>query len=167
MNIPSTLSLYLQGFTPPLGSESCLDCLDVCIWVQPGLHREGVWHWVQHLLHRLCTLPGKRYLLFLLEALEDTSWPYDTCAHYGTYQPGALVRDKVLQVPSNIVLIRLGPRVWLPIIIVSWGVVATLFAGLKSATDFYVLRLLLGVAESGSFPGACCAVAFLTPALPK
>ena len=58
-----------------------------------------------------------------------------------------------MQVPSNIVLIRLGPRVWLPIIIVAWGVVATLFAGLKSATDFYVLRFLLGVAESGSFPG--------------
>ena len=55
--------------------------------------------------------------------------------------------------PSNIVLIRLGPRVWLPIIIVAWGVVATLFAGLKSATDFYVLCFLLGVAESGSFPG--------------
>lgn len=53
------------------------------------------------------------------------------------------------QVPSNMVLIRVGPRVWLPIIIVSWGVVATLFAGLKSSTDFYVLRLLLGVAESG------------------
>ena len=70
------------------------------------------------------------------------------------YTPaGTLVRDEVMQVPSNIVLIRLGPRVWLPIIIVSWGVVATLFAGLKSATDFYVLRLLLGVAESGSFPG--------------
>ena len=47
------------------------------------------------------------------------------------------------------VLIRLGPRVWLPIIIVSWGVIATLFAGLKSATDFYTLRLLLGVAEAG------------------
>ncbi|CAL5219790.1 g1695 [Coccomyxa viridis] len=59
----------------------------------------------------------------------------------------------LFQVPSNIVMIRLGPRVWLPIIIVAWGVVATLFAGLKSATDFYVLRLLLGVAESGSFPG--------------
>ena len=59
-----------------------------------------------------------------------------------------------MQVPSNMVLVRLGPRTWLPIIIVSWGVVATLFAGLKSATDFYVLRLLLGVAESGSFPGA-------------
>lgn len=58
-----------------------------------------------------------------------------------------------MQVPSNMVLIRLGPRTWLPIIIVSWGVVATLFAGLKSATDFYILRLLLGVAESGSFPG--------------
>ena len=64
------------------------------------------------------------------------------------------IRDMAMQVPSNMVLIRLGPRVWLPIIIVAWGVVATLFAGLKSATDFYVLRLLLGVAESGSFPGA-------------
>ena len=55
------------------------------------------------------------------------------------------------------VLIRLGPRVWLPIIIVSWGVIATLFAGIKSATDFYALRLLLGVAEAGR---ACLEIAF-------
>lgn len=77
----------------------------------------------------------------------------DTSNH-GSLPVGICVREVVMQVPSNLVLIRLGPRVWLPIIIVAWGVVATLFAGLKSATDFYVLRLLLGVAESGSFPGA-------------
>ncbi len=79
--------------------------------------------------------------------------------------PETFVRVEVSQVPSNIVMIRLGPRVWLPIIIVAWGVVATLFAGLKSATDFYVLRLLLGVAESGSFPGTVSHLLF--PSLPS
>ena len=64
------------------------------------------------------------------------------------------------------VLIHMGPKFWLPIIIVSWGVVATLFAGLKSATDFYVLRLLLGVAESGSFPGAPSGIPLTTASAP-
>ena len=58
-----------------------------------------------------------------------------------------------LQVPSNWVLVKLGAPFWLSILIVSWGVVATMFAGLNSIPQFYALRLLLGVAESGTFPG--------------
>lgn len=58
-----------------------------------------------------------------------------------------------MQVPSNMILVRLGARVWLSVIVISWGFVATLFAGLKTANEFYVLRFLLGVAECGAFPG--------------
>lgn len=57
------------------------------------------------------------------------------------------------EIPSNLVLYRVGARVWLARIMISWGLVsmATVFAvGVRS---FYVLRLLLGAAEAGFFPG--------------
>ena len=62
--------------------------------------------------------------------------------------------------PSNLILMKVGAPLWLSIIIVSWGVTATAFAGLNGPTSFYVLRLLLGCTEAGTFPGVghrrCC-----------
>lgn len=58
-----------------------------------------------------------------------------------------------MQVPSNMILVRVGAPIWLSVIVISWGFVATLFAGLKTANEFYILRFLLGVAECGTFPG--------------
>ena len=54
------------------------------------------------------------------------------------------------------VLVRVGAPAWLGAIVVSWGVVATMFAGLRGVTDFYLLRFLLGVTECGTFPGMWC-----------
>jgi ACS family tartrate transporter-like MFS transporter len=51
------------------------------------------------------------------------------------------------------ILVRVGAPIWLSVIVISWGFVATLFAGLKTANEFYILRFLLGVAECGTFPG--------------
>lgn len=50
-------------------------------------------------------------------------------------------------------LVKFGAPKWLSIIIISWGVVAVAFASLRSVFQFYALRLLLGVTESGTFPG--------------
>ncbi len=55
------------------------------------------------------------------------------------------------------VLVRVGAPLWLGVIVVSWGIVATSFAGLRSVSDFYLLRFLLGVTECGTFPGMWCA----------
>lgn len=57
------------------------------------------------------------------------------------------------EIPSNLLLYRIGARRWLARIMISWGVVsmATIFA--RTAHEFYVLRFLLGVAEAGFFPG--------------
>jgi MFS family permease len=60
----------------------------------------------------------------------------------------------VLQVPSNLILLRLGAPTWLGLTIVAWGVVAASFATLRSTAQFYILRFLLGIAECGAFPGA-------------
>lgn len=59
----------------------------------------------------------------------------------------------LFEVPSNVLLGKYGARVWIARILVSWGVVATLSAFVQNATQLYVLRFLLGVAEAGFFPG--------------
>ncbi|MDQ4093309.1 MAG: MFS transporter [Actinomycetota bacterium] len=57
------------------------------------------------------------------------------------------------EVPSNIMLHRVGARVWIARIMVSWGLVSSATAFIQGEASFYVVRVLLGVAEAGFFPG--------------
>lgn len=59
----------------------------------------------------------------------------------------------LFEVPSNLFLQRLGARVWLTRIMISWGLVTVLMAFTNNETTFYVLRFLLGAMEAGFFPG--------------
>ena len=59
----------------------------------------------------------------------------------------------LFEVPSNIILHRVGARVWIARIMVTWGLVASATAFIQGQISFYVVRVLLGVAEAGFFPG--------------
>jgi MFS family permease len=59
----------------------------------------------------------------------------------------------LLEVPSNLVMHRVGARAWMCRIMVSWGIVSAAPMFATGETSFYVLRFLLGVAEAGFFPG--------------
>lgn len=59
----------------------------------------------------------------------------------------------IFEVPSNVLLHRLGARVWIARILVSWGVVVVLTAWVQNGWQLYALRFILGVAEAGFFPG--------------
>ncbi len=59
----------------------------------------------------------------------------------------------VFEVPSNLILQRIGARRWLAIIALLWGAVAACMAFVHTAHDFYWLRFFLGAAEAGFFPG--------------
>jgi MFS transporter, ACS family, tartrate transporter len=59
----------------------------------------------------------------------------------------------LFEVPSNLALARFGARVWIALILVMWGIVASLSAFVHSALQLYALRFLLGAAEAGFFPG--------------
>jgi len=59
----------------------------------------------------------------------------------------------LFEVPSNVALNKYGARIWISRILITWGIVATATAFVQSATQLYVLRFLLGVAEAGFFPG--------------
>ncbi len=59
----------------------------------------------------------------------------------------------IFEIPSNVILHRIGGRIWIARILFSWGAVATAMAFIGGSTGFYVLRFLLGVAEAGLLPG--------------
>lgn len=76
-----------------------------------------------------------------------------TAATYGLAAGLFFVGYFVFEVPSNIALARFGARRWLARIALTWGVVATLTAAVQGETSLYVMRILLGIAEAGLFPG--------------
>jgi MFS family permease len=59
----------------------------------------------------------------------------------------------LFEVPSNLVLYRVGVRWWIGRIAVSWGVIAAAMMFIQGPISFYVMRFLLGVAEAGLYPG--------------
>src|SRR5271170_4183739 len=59
----------------------------------------------------------------------------------------------LFEVPSNIVLEKVGARLWIARIMITWGILAGLTATVTGATSFGIVRFLLGVAEAGFFPG--------------
>src|SRR5437868_13009834 len=59
----------------------------------------------------------------------------------------------LFEVPSNVILEKVGARVWIARIMITWGIVAGLTAFVTGTTSFAVVRFLLGVAEAGFFPG--------------
>ncbi|TSA33763.1 MAG: MFS transporter [Opitutales bacterium] len=70
----------------------------------------------------------------------------------------------VFEIPSNLILQRIGARRWLAIIALLWGAVAACMAFVTTAHEFYGLRFLLGAAEAGFFPGV---IYYLTRWLPS
>lgn len=59
----------------------------------------------------------------------------------------------LLEVPSNLILERVGARIWIARIMVTWGVISSAMMFVRGPASFYTLRLLLGAAEAGFFPG--------------
>lgn len=57
------------------------------------------------------------------------------------------------EVPSNLIMHKVGARFWIARIMVTWGLISAAMAFVQGETSFYVLRLLLGIAEAGLFPG--------------
>jgi MFS transporter, ACS family, tartrate transporter len=59
----------------------------------------------------------------------------------------------LFEVPSNLILHKIGARVWIARILITWGAVATLTGFVQSANQLYIARFALGLAEAGYFPG--------------
>ena len=70
----------------------------------------------------------------------------------------------LFEVPSNIILHRVGARRWIARIMVTWGLISGSMMFVQTETQFYVMRFLLGVAEAGFFPGIILYLTYWYPA---
>jgi len=70
----------------------------------------------------------------------------------------------LFEVPSNLILEKVGARLWIARVMITWGMVSAAFAFISGDTSFYILRFLLGVAEAGFFPGIILYLSYWFPA---
>ncbi|PUA20016.1 MFS transporter [Glaciimonas sp. PCH181] len=69
----------------------------------------------------------------------------------------------IFEVPSNMILHRVGARLWIARIMITWGLVSGAMIFVNTPTTFYVMRFLLGVAEAGFFPGVILYLTYWYP----
>ncbi|GJE18654.1 MFS transporter [Methylobacterium marchantiae] len=70
----------------------------------------------------------------------------------------------LFEVPSNIILDKVGARIWIARVMITWGLISGGFAFISGETSFYVMRFLLGAAEAGFFPGIILYLSYWFPA---
>ena len=69
----------------------------------------------------------------------------------------------IFEVPSNMILHRVGARLWIARIMITWGLVSGAMIFVNTPTTFYVMRFLLGAAEAGFFPGVILYLTYWYP----
>ena len=70
----------------------------------------------------------------------------------------------LFEIPSNLILEKIGARIWIARIMITWGIISALTALVTGPTSFLVIRFLLGAAEAGFFPGMILYFTYWYPA---
>ena len=70
----------------------------------------------------------------------------------------------LFEVPSNLLMSKVGARIWIARIMITWGLLSACFMFVKTPTSFYILRFLLGAAEAGFYPGVILYLTYWYPA---
>lgn len=76
-----------------------------------------------------------------------------SAAAYGLGAGLFFLAYSLCEVPSNLIMYRVGARLWITRIMVTWGLLSAAMAFVEGPISFYILRVLLGAAEAGLFPG--------------
>jgi len=69
----------------------------------------------------------------------------------------------LFEIPSNIILHKVGARLWIARIMITWGIISGAMIFVTTPTTFYVMRFLLGIAEAGFFPGVILYLTYWYP----
>lgn len=108
---------------------------------------------------RLLPVLGIAYFMSYVDranvGLAKTALEADVGISAAAYGLGAglfFVTYALLEVPSNLIMYRVGARAWITRIAVTWGAVSAAMMFVQNELSFYILRLLLGAAEAGLFP---------------
>src|SRR6202051_2239172 len=70
----------------------------------------------------------------------------------------------LFEVPSNLVLDKVGARIWIARVMITWGLISGAMGFVQGPNSFYTLRFLLGAAEAGFFPGIILYLSYWFPA---
>jgi sugar phosphate permease len=107
------------------------------------------------LLPVICLMYFMSYLNRTSAALAKTSLQVDVGIGATVFGLGAglfFVSYAFLEIPSNLVMFKVGPRRWIVRIAITWGIISALTMFVQGPTSFYLMRLLLGAAEAGLYP---------------
>ncbi|KAJ5579945.1 Major facilitator superfamily domain general substrate transporter [Penicillium hispanicum] len=103
-------------------------------------------------LYLMCSLDksnaGNAKLFGFLEDVGMAGTQYNLALMYFFFTYG------LFEPVSNIMLRQVGPKIWFPLIVCAWGLITTLTSQVSSYGGFIVIRLMLGIAEAGLYPGA-------------
>ena len=87
-----------------------------------------------------------------------------TATQYGRGAGIFFIGYCLFEIPSNLALFRVGARLWIARIMITWGLLSIAMVLVGGVWSFYVLRFLLGVAEAGFFPGIILYLTYWYPA---
>ena len=73
----------------------------------------------------------------------------------------------LFEVPSNLIMHRVGAKIWMARIMVTWGLISAAMMFAHNETTFYILRVLLGIAEAGFFPGVILYLTYWFPSFAR
>lgn len=120
--------------------------------VEPAAYRKAAWRLVPFLFfcYILAYLDRVNVGFAKLQMSRDLGL---SDIAYGTGAGIFFIGYLLFEVPSNIILSRVGARIWIARIMITWGIIASLQIFVAGEHAFYLLRFLLGVAEAGFFPG--------------
>ena len=129
----------------------------------------------QHLLQKITgRLIPFMFLLYIVSYLDRVNVSYaalqmNTSLGFSNeiYSLGAgifFIGYFLFEIPSNLILHRVGARLWMARILVTWGIISSAMMFVQGPASFYTLRFLLGVAEAGFFPGMILYLTYWFPA---
>src|SRR5688500_18763907 len=110
---------------------------------------------VLRLLPVMCAVYFMAYIDRTNVALAKTHLEADVGISAAAFGFGAgifFISYAFLEIPSNLVMYRVGPRRWIARIAVTWGTLSALMMFVQDDLSFYVMRFLLGAAEAGLYP---------------
>jgi MFS family permease len=125
---------------------------------------------VRRVTRRLIPVLLLMYILAFLDrsnlGFAKAAYQADTGLSDAAYALGAgifFLGYAALEVPSNILMRKLGAKIWLARIMISWGIVSALMMFAHDEWVFYLLRVLLGITEAGFFPGVILYLTYWIP----
>jgi MFS family permease len=119
-----------------------------------------------HLLPILCLVYFMAFVDRTNVGLAKTALGADVGISVAAFGAGAgifFLSYALLEVPSNLIMYRVGPRRWITRIALTWGTICACMMFVQGETSFYILRFLLGAAEAGLYPALMYVVTLCSP----